>query len=273
MPAPDADAVQIDRALVTAHAASDAATASVFDDELTWVDSNGRIFDKQLAANALPTPLLGDEVGCATSVRHYGEVVAVAVERGKEFVLRIWIKRAAGWRLIAYHEVSQNLPAAAHGPGRKEWDNPCYILPYEPRNADERDCLASWQQLEIAVMRHHFSGCCVKRALRRWIGSSGPPGQAGGQPLRHARQARMTLAAGWGGRDRTSACRNQNPVPYRLATPQSGLVIPASAPGFNAAGPGGGPDFREIGPVAARGAHRYKSRPRGISVPRNGIGE
>lgn len=154
MPAPDADAVQIDRALVAALAASDAATASVFDDELTWVDSNGRIFDKQLAANALPTPLLGDEVGCATSVRHYGEVVAVAVERGKEFVLRIWIKRAAGWRLIAYHEVSQNLPAAAHGPGRKEWDNPCYILPYEPRNADERDCLASWQQLEIAVMRH-----------------------------------------------------------------------------------------------------------------------
>jgi hypothetical protein len=27
---------------------------------------------------------------------------------------------------------------------------------------------------------------------------------------------------GWGGRDRTSACRNQNPVPYRLATPQQG---------------------------------------------------
>jgi hypothetical protein len=25
---------------------------------------------------------------------------------------------------------------------------------------------------------------------------------------------------GWGGRDRTSECRNQNPVPYRLATPQ-----------------------------------------------------
>jgi hypothetical protein len=25
---------------------------------------------------------------------------------------------------------------------------------------------------------------------------------------------------GWGGRDRTFECRNQNPVPYRLATPQ-----------------------------------------------------
>ncbi len=27
-------------------------------------------------------------------------------------------------------------------------------LPYEARNSDERDCLASWQQLEIAVMHH-----------------------------------------------------------------------------------------------------------------------
>src|SRR6185436_8093704 len=26
--------------------------------------------------------------------------------------------------------------------------------------------------------------------------------------------------AGWGGRDRTSEWRNQNPLPYRLATPQ-----------------------------------------------------
>ena len=155
MLARDADVVQVDRTLVTALAAGDAAAASTaFDDELTWVDCNGRIFDKQLAANALPAPLLGDEAGLAPSVRHYGEVVAVAVERGKEFVLRVWVKRAAGWRLIAYHEVSQALPAAPHGPGRKEWDNPCHVLPYDPRTADERDCLASWQQLEIAVMHH-----------------------------------------------------------------------------------------------------------------------
>lgn len=43
---------------------------------------------------------------------------------------------------------------AAHSTGRKEWDNPCFTLPYTPRDADERDCLASWQELERAVMRH-----------------------------------------------------------------------------------------------------------------------
>lgn len=30
----------------------------------------------------------------------------------------------------------------------------------------------------------------------------------------------------WGGRIRTCACRNQNPVSYRLTTPQWRVVIP-----------------------------------------------
>ena len=32
--------------------------------------------------------------------------------------------------------------------------------------------------------------------------------------------SRKACIAGWGGRIRTSECRNQNPVPYHLATPQ-----------------------------------------------------
>src|SRR6185369_414375 len=30
----------------------------------------------------------------------------------------------------------------------------------------------------------------------------------------------LVESVGWGGRDRTYECRNQNPVPYHLATPQ-----------------------------------------------------
>ena len=36
---------------------------------------------------------------------------------------------------------------------------------------------------------------------------------------------------GWGGRIRTSECRNQNPVPYHLATPQKSDVEPGNAEG------------------------------------------
>ena len=149
------DLVRADYTLVSALAAGDAGAATaLFDDEFTWVDCNGRVLDKAQAANTLPKPPLGDERGLEPVGQHYGEVVSIAVDRDKLFVLRIWVQRAAGWRLLAYHEVSQNFPAAPHGPGRKEWDNPCKTIPYEPRNADERDCLASWQRLEIAVMQH-----------------------------------------------------------------------------------------------------------------------
>jgi hypothetical protein len=115
MPAPGADATEADRALVAALATGDATAAALFDGELTWVDYNGRTFDKAQAASARPKPLLGDEAGLAPDVRRYGEVVAVAVERGKEFVLRIWVKRAAGWRLIAYHLADRTAWARPQG--------------------------------------------------------------------------------------------------------------------------------------------------------------
>jgi hypothetical protein len=46
-----------------------------------------------------------------------------------------------------------------------------------------------------------------------------PPVSRNGQSVKPA--ARQVLdMIGWGGRDRTYECRNQNPVPYHLATPQ-----------------------------------------------------
>jgi hypothetical protein len=149
------DVRNADRALVAALAKGDArAAAAWLDDEFTWVDCNGRDLNKEQTVSALPKPPLGGEAGLEPVGHHYDEVATIVVDRNKVFVLRIWVKRATGWRLLAYHEVSQNLPAAPHGPGRKEWDNPCKTIPYAPRNADERDCLAAWQRLEMAVMQH-----------------------------------------------------------------------------------------------------------------------
>ena len=148
------DVLRADRSLVAALANGDATAAAWLDDEFIWVDSNGRILDKAQSLHALPKPPLGGEASLTPAMHDYGAVASIEVDRDKVFVLRIWVKRAAGWRLLAYHEVSQNMPAAPHGPGRKEWDNPCRTIPYEPRNADECDCLASWQRLEIAVMQH-----------------------------------------------------------------------------------------------------------------------
>lgn len=149
----DDDLLTADRVLVSSLATGDAgAAAALLDDDFTWVDSHGRILSKPQAAQALPTTPLGAEAGLTPAVHRYGDVAHVSVERDKQFVLRIWVRRAGAWRALAYHEVSQNLPATPHGPGRRDWDNPCRTLPYEPRSDDERDCLAAWQRLETAVM-------------------------------------------------------------------------------------------------------------------------
>ncbi len=144
------DVCEADRSLVAALARGDA--AALLDDDFNWIDSHGRVLTKAQAAHAKPP--LGDESGLTPSVHDYGDVATVAVARDKIFVLRIWVKRGGAWRVLVYHEVSQAGPPAAHGPGRSEWDNPCKTIPYTPRSSDQRDCLASWQALETAVMRH-----------------------------------------------------------------------------------------------------------------------
>ena len=151
----DKGLIAADRALVSALASGDAAApAHLLDNDFTWVDMHGRMANKEQLARKMPKPPLGDEAGLTPALRHYGDVAAMTVDRDKVFVMRIWVKRNGAWRALVVHEVSQNLPAAPHGAGRKYHDNPCHTLPYEPRNADERDCLAAWQRLEIAVMDH-----------------------------------------------------------------------------------------------------------------------
>ena len=55
--------------------------------------------------------------------------------------------------------------------------------------------------------RERASGCCARQ----------PFGQSSDAVSRtHCRRSKF----GWGDRIRTCACRDQNPVPYRLATPQ-----------------------------------------------------
>jgi Domain of unknown function (DUF4440) len=149
------DAFSNDRALVKALAKGDApGAAALLDSEFNWIDGNGKVFDKAQVAAAAPQPPLGDEAGLTPTVNDYGEVAPVQAGRDKVYVLRIWVNRPEGWRLLSYHEVSQNTPASPHGPSRKDWDNPARTIPYQPRNKDERDCLACWQQLELAVMHH-----------------------------------------------------------------------------------------------------------------------
>ena len=151
----DDELLAVDCALITALAKRDVAAATaLLDDHFTWVDSQGRVLSKQQVTRDLPQSPLGAETGLIPMIHRYREVAPIVVERENIFVLRIWAWRGQSWRLLTCHEVSQLVPATPHGPGRKDWDNPCRTLPYQPREDDERDCLTAWQRLETAVMTH-----------------------------------------------------------------------------------------------------------------------
>lgn len=149
-----------DHAFVAALAKSDKAAAEkMFDSDFVWTNSAGDTIGRTKVLDALPKPPLGDESGAQVSERSYGQVGAVQVASGKVHILRIWVKRAAGWRLLDYHEVTQRSGAAPPpGPGTNDCENPCKGVPYTPKDDAEKGILKSWGELETAVTKHDPNG-------------------------------------------------------------------------------------------------------------------
>jgi len=114
--------LQTDREFVQA-AAKDEKTrvAALLDTDFTWTDADGRTQTRTEILNSLPTPALGNETGADVKHRTYGAIGAVMSGRDKIYVLRIWAKRPAGWRLLVYHEVALGRQASAPaGPSVKD---------------------------------------------------------------------------------------------------------------------------------------------------------
>ncbi len=148
--------LQADREFVQA-AAKDEKTrvAALLDTDFTWTDADGKTQTRTEILNSLPTPALGNETGADVKHRTYGAVGAVMSGRDKIHVLRIWVKRPAGWRLLVYHEVALGRQdSAPAGPGVKDCENPCKTVPFKPKNESEQAIIASWQALETGVTNH-----------------------------------------------------------------------------------------------------------------------
>ena len=154
--ADDQSFLQVDHEFVQDAAKGDTATLGrVLDADFTWTDADGKTRTRSEVLTSLPNPALGNESGAQVKQRAYGQVGALMSGRDKTNVLRIWVKRPAGWRLLVYHEVvlGRQAPAPA-GPGVKECENPCKTVPYKPRNEAEQGIIASWQALETGVTNH-----------------------------------------------------------------------------------------------------------------------
>ncbi|MGA2810252.1 MAG: nuclear transport factor 2 family protein [Candidatus Acidiferrum sp.] len=145
-----------DQAFVQAAAKGDrAALGSLLDSEFTWTDADGKTLTRSEVLQALPAPALGDQSGAEVKESTYDDVGTITASRGKMYVLRIWVKRAEGWRVLVYHEVKQlDQPAATNGTGVSVCENPCQTVPYQAQNDAERAIIASWQALETGVTAH-----------------------------------------------------------------------------------------------------------------------
>jgi hypothetical protein len=153
----DQAVLSADRALVQAIGRADKKVlVEMLDRDFTWTDSKGSTFTKAEVAKILPSPIAGYDA--EAKERTYGEVGTIQASSGKTYVLRLWVKRASGWRALAYHEVVQLDAPPTAGPGVKDCENPCKAIPYEPKNKDEQAIITSWQELETAVTTHDSAG-------------------------------------------------------------------------------------------------------------------
>lgn len=156
----DQAVLQADRAFLEAVRKADTAKlTTLLDRDFTWCDANGQTLSSAEVLRSIPKDSLGDGSGVEVTERTYGQVAAVTVSRGKIHVLRFWVLRPSGWRLLVYHEVKQlDQPSSSPGSGVKDCENPCKSVPFEPANDAERAIIASWQALETAVTAHDSAG-------------------------------------------------------------------------------------------------------------------
>jgi hypothetical protein len=154
----DPAAQAADRAFVQAAARSDnAKVATMLDGDFTWTDVAGKSQSSAEIARALPKPLIANEAAAQVEYHAYGSVASAQVHNGKQHTLRMWVKRPAGWRLLAYHEVQLRdtpPPPPAATVAAVECINPCRSIPFEPKSANQRAVATSFSALETSVTAH-----------------------------------------------------------------------------------------------------------------------
>src|ERR1700722_7695804 len=150
--AQDAAMLDADRAFVQAIAAADKpALEKLLNADFTWTDFDGKTRTKAEVLGDLPK--VDPALEQADSKQYnYGELGDVQANLGRVHVLRVWVKRPAGWKAIVYQEVKSldEPPSFAPGAG-KDCENPCKGVPCEPKNQTEREVVTAYSKLETAA--------------------------------------------------------------------------------------------------------------------------
>ena len=154
--ADDPAVLKADQDFVAAAAKSDAAAlGKLLDTDFLWIDANGKTATRaQLTASA-PKPALGEASGPDVKRHDYGQVEVIQADSGKMHVLRVWVKRPAGWRALVYQEVrSVDVLPKVTPSASKECRNPCKSVPITPKDDAQRAVVEAYRGLETSAMTH-----------------------------------------------------------------------------------------------------------------------
>ena len=153
--AEDREAVlQSDQALVRAMGSGErGGTDRLLDAGFTWISSEGKLQTRAQVLENLPGVA---NAGMEAEVRVYGGSAVVRANRGRVQVLRVWVKRPAGWRALLYQEVTLAVKSepASSAADSGECENPCKTIPFQPETEGEKAVIRSWQGVMAAMARN-----------------------------------------------------------------------------------------------------------------------
>jgi hypothetical protein len=128
----------------------------LLDADFTWTDLHGRTRSKADILRDIPKGDIPGEHAAALKTYTYGEIGDIQANLGKAHILRVWVRRPAGWKAIVYQEVQSLDAAPSFAPGAgKDCENPCKMVPYKPKNETEQQVIAAYSKLETAAMAHN----------------------------------------------------------------------------------------------------------------------
>jgi len=155
--AADPALVQADHRFVQAVARNDkAALQGLLDSDFLWTDSGGKSLSRVQFLQNVPKPLIAPENDGESKTYDYGQLGDVQINAGRAHVLRIWVKRASGWKAVVYQEVLSLDAPPSFAPGAgKDCENPCKRVPFKPENETQRRVITTYSKLETAAMAHN----------------------------------------------------------------------------------------------------------------------
>ena len=122
--------------------------------KFAWTDAQGYTWPKSEVLKSIAEfPAVAES---DVKINMYGAMATVIGQRGHVRFVRIWAKRALGWRLFLLLDTPGPEQASAPrqasvepGAGNADCNNPCHSLPFTPRTGTDQAIVAAWQQNKL----------------------------------------------------------------------------------------------------------------------------